>query len=102
MDTRLAWVMFLLLGLTYLHAQANGLTGLVDALHKQHLDEELDPAIAMLRRMKNGAEGDVPGASFHPDVRAEVRTQLRDAHRDLEKGVSRVNATTQHGAHKEY
>ena len=102
MDTRLAWVMFLLLGLTYLHAQANGLTGLVDALHKQHLDEELDPAIAMLRRMKNGAEGDVPGASFNPEVRAEVRTQLRDAHRDLEKGVSHVNATMQHGAFKEY
>ena len=94
--------MFLLLGVTYLHAQANGLTGLVDALHKQHLDQELDPAIAALRRMKNGAEGDVPGASFNPEVRAEVRTQLRDAHRDLEKGVSHVNATMQHGAFKEY
>ena len=94
--------MFLLLGLTYLHGQAHGLTGLVDALQKQHLDEELDPAIAMLRRMKIGADGDVPGASFHPDVRYEVRTQLRDAHRDLEQGVARVNATMQHGAHKEY
>ena len=102
MDTRLAWVMFLLLGLTYLHGQARGLTGLVDALQKQHLDEELDPAIAMLRRMKIGADGDVPGALFHPDVRHEVRTQLRDAHRDLEQGVARVNATMQHGAHKEF
>lgn len=101
MDTRLAWVMFLLLGLTYLHGQASGVTAQVDALQKQHLDE-LDPASAFLRKLKNTADRDTLGATFHPDVSQKVRTQLLDAHRDKQLEVTRVNASMQHGAHKEY
>lgn len=62
----------------------------------------MDPAIALLRKMKNTADGDTAGASFHPDVPHEVRTQLRDGHRELEQGIARVNASMQHGSHKEY
>lgn len=101
MDTRLGWVMLLLLGFAYLHGQASTVTAQVDALQKQHLDG-LDPASAFLRNLKNTADRDTLGATFHPDVSQKVRTQLLDAHRDMEQDVARVNATMQHGAHKEY
>ena len=102
MDTRLAWVLLLGLGFTYLHAQAGHVQAQVDAAHAKHEQEEVDPAIALLRRMRNTADGDAAGASFHPDVPQEVRAQLRDGHRDLQQRVARVNATMQHGAHKEH
>lgn len=102
MDTRLAWVLLLGLGFTYLHAQAGHVTAQVDAAHAKHVEEEVDPAIALLRRMRNLADGDTAGASFHPDVPHHVRTRLLDGHRDLRQDVARVNASMHHGAHKEF
>ena len=55
MNTRLGWVMLLLLGFAYLHGQASTVTAQVDALQKQHLDG-LDPASAFLRNLKNTAD----------------------------------------------
>jgi hypothetical protein len=92
MDTWLAWVLLLGLGFTYLHAQAGHLTAQVKAAHAKHVDAELDPAIAALRRLRNQADGDTH-VSFHPDVPQEQRTQLLDAHRDMKARAARVNAT---------
>ena len=93
MDTRLAWVLLMGLGFSYLHAQAGHLMAQVKAAHAKHVEAEVDPAIAALRRLGHQADGDTR-ASFHPDVPHEWRKQLLDAHRDMKARVARVNATT--------
>jgi hypothetical protein len=69
MDTWLAWVLLLGLGFTYLHAQAGHLTAQVKAAHAKHVDAELDPAIAALRRLRNQADGDTHTSRSTPTCR---------------------------------